>query len=64
MKNGDTVYTVNAKTNKVDTWTYNGVMRTPTEILCHLSRDKKYCFIPARCVFKTEAEALAVAEKK
>ena len=47
---GDTVYTVNAKTNKVDSWIYNGTLRTPDEILVNLVSGKKSCFLPARCV--------------
>ena len=50
MKVGDTVYTVNAKTNKVDSWIYNGTLRTPDEILVNLVNGKKSCFLPARCV--------------
>ena len=63
MKIGDTVYTVNNKTNKVDSWIYNGMLRTPDEILCHLTKGSKYCFLPAKCVFTTESKAQAVAEK-
>lgn len=63
MKIGDKVYTVNNKTNEVDSWTYNGMLRTPKEILCLLTRGREYCYLPARCVFTTEAEAQAVAEK-
>lgn len=63
MNIGDTVYTVNAKTNKVDSWTHGGILRTPTELLVQLTKGKKYTFIPARCVFKTEEEALKVASK-
>lgn len=61
MEIGQTVYTINAKTNKVDEWTYNGVMRTPKELLAHLTNGKKYCFLPVRCVFNTKLEAQFVA---
>jgi hypothetical protein len=59
---GDTVYTVNAKTNKVDSWIYNGTLRTPNEILINLVNGKKSCFLPARCVYLSKIQALAVAE--
>ena len=59
---GDTVYTVNAKTNKVDSWIYNGMLRTPDEILINLVNGKKSCFLPARCVYLSKIQALAVAE--
>ena len=61
---GQTVYTVNNKTNKVDSWTYNGTLRTPSELLVNLIKGKKSMFLPARCVFLYESEALAVARKK
>ena len=60
---GQEVYTVNNKTNEVDAWTYNGTLRTPDNLLVHLVKGKKYCFLPARCVFFSKARALAVAEK-
>ena len=47
---GDTVYTVNATTNKIDSRIYNGTLRTPDEILVNLVNGKKSCFLPARCV--------------
>lgn len=59
---GDTVYTVNAKTNKVDSWIYNGTLRTPNEILINLVNGKKSCFLPARCVYLSKIQALVVAE--
>ena len=61
MKIGDTVYTVNAKTNEVDSWEYAGILPTKGELLVHLTKGKKYCYIPARCVFTSEAEAKKVA---
>lgn len=64
MKIGQEVYTVNAKTNKVDTWTYNGALPTKDELLIHLVNGKKYCFLPARCVYESKDKALAVAEAK
>ena len=64
MKIGQEVYTVNAKTNHVDTWTFNGSMRTEDELLIHLVNGKKYCFLPARCVYTSKDEALAVAKSE
>lgn len=64
MKIGDIAYTVNNKTGEIDTWKYNGMIRAVDNILCHLTNGSKYCFLPANCVFSTEAEARAVAEKK
>ena len=63
MKIGDTVYTVNAKTNKVDSWKFAGTLPTKDELLIHLRTNNNQCFLPVRCVFKSEAEALAVARK-
>lgn len=63
MKQGDTVYTINNKSNEIDSWTFEGKLKTPTELLCHLTRGKQYCFIPARCVFATEDQAREVIKK-
>ena len=64
MKNlGDKVYTVNAKTNEVDTWEYAGVFKTKDETLIQLVDGKKTCFLPARCVYDTKEKATAVARK-
>lgn len=64
MKIGQTVYTVNNETNEVDSWEYGGCLRTEDELLVHLMRGKQYCYLPARCVFASESEALAVANKQ
>ena len=64
MELGDKVYTVNNKTGEVDSWEYSGAFRTGKEILCHLINGKKYCFLPARCVFATEEKARKVAAQK
>lgn len=64
MKTGQKVYTVNSKTNKVDSWEYAGALPTKDELLLHLVKGKKYCFLPARCVFATEIQALAVTETR
>lgn len=62
MKIGRTVYTVNNKTNKVDEWKYNGVLRTPDKLLVNLVNGKKSCFLPASCVFESKDQASAVAK--
>ena len=63
MVKGQKVYTINAKTNNVDEWIYNGYLPAEKELLVHLSSGKEYCFLPARCVFSDKSEALAVARK-
>lgn len=64
MKNlGDKVYTVNAKTNKVDEWEYAGVFKANGQTLIQLVDGKKTCFLPARCVYTDKNKALAVARK-
>lgn len=63
MKIGDTVYTINNKTNNIDSWTFGGLLRTPKEILAYLAKGRKYCYLPLRCVFETEAEAKTIIER-
>lgn len=63
MNIGDTVYTVNNKTNKVDSWIYNGTLRTPDAILVQLVDCTSSCFIPFTCVFESREKAQAVADK-
>lgn len=63
MKIGQTVYTVNGKTNTVDSWECAGVLPTKDELLVCLVNGKKMCHLPARCVFESEAEAKSIAEK-
>lgn len=60
---GQKVYTVNAKDNTVDEWTYSGKLRTKDGLLIHLTRGKEYCFLPLRCVFSDRRKALYVARK-
>ena len=56
-----TVYTVNNKTNRVDTWRYFGEFPAKNETLCHLINERnQYVYIPKRCVFSTEEDALKV----
>ena len=64
MKVGDTVYTVNAKTNKVDTWKYAGKLLTKDEVLIQLITNNSQCFLPRRCVFEIYEDALAVANNQ
>ena len=58
---GQTVYTVNAKTNNVDSWQSVGALKSKGEILIHLVNGKKYCFLPKRFVFDSLEKAQAVA---
>jgi hypothetical protein len=61
LKPGQTVYTVNAKTNTVDSWEYSGKLKTREGVQLLLTNGKKRTFLPARCVFKTELEAKFIA---
>lgn len=63
MEVGQTVYTVNNVTNKVDSWTCDGVLHTEDGLLVRLVNGERFCYLPAKCVFLTEASALAVAKK-
>lgn len=63
MERGQIVYTVNAKTNEVDLWTFGGTIRSKGELLVHLVNGDKYTFLPARCVFETREAALKAASK-
>lgn len=64
MKTGDTVYTVNAKTNEVDTWTYQGYIPAGGKRVIYLTRGVKSCVLPERCVFDSVEKARAVAAMK
>lgn len=64
MVHGQTVYTVNAKTNEVDSWKYSGEIPTKDGLLVHLRADNNQCFLPRRCVFETELEAKIIANAK
>lgn len=64
FKIGQTVYTVNAADNTVDTWKYSGGLPVDGEFLCQLVNGKKSCFLPKRCVYGTEAEALVIIKNK
>ena len=61
---GKTVYVVNAKTNTVDSWIltgeFKGSLNGKRETICFLSKGRKSCALPKRCVFETEEAARAV----
>ena len=63
MKVGQRVYTVNSKTNDIDTWTCSGFIPQENEPIVHLTNGKRCLFLPKRCVFETVQEAIIVAEK-
>lgn len=58
------VYTVNAETNEVETWSLVDKFETVREgvpvTMCVLAKDKKKLILPKRCVFATREEAEAV----
>ena len=64
MTVGDRVYTVNAKNNNVDSWQYGGAIRSKGELLIHLINGKRYCYLPARCVFESREKAQEIANSK
>lgn len=63
MKMGDTVFTVNADTNKVDKWIFTGEMEMGGRLFMQLSTEKRSCFLPKECVFETHEEAAKIARK-
>ena len=54
IKPGQIVYTVNAKTNTVDSWKYSGKLKDKRGVMLLLTNGNKSTFLPARCVFETE----------
>lgn len=64
---GKTVYTVNAKTNTVDSWIcfgeMTGLYQGKKERLCLLQSARKSLVLPKGCVFETEEAARAVAKE-
>ena len=64
MTVGDKVYTVNAKNNNVDVWQFAGAIKIKDEILYQLSKGKKSCLLPKRCVFDSREKAQAIANSK
>lgn len=65
MKLGQIVYTVNGKTNNVDTWEVAGTINTPDGVKIHLMSmsGKSFCLLPTRCVFESREKALEVAKR-
>ena len=61
FEGGQTVYTVNAKTNEVDEWIISGVIPGNKYIL---TRGKYQCVLPGKCIFDDRDQALAVAKKQ
>ncbi len=59
---GDTVYTINNNTNKIDTWVYNGTLTMGGNTLVSLVKGTKTCLLPPNCVYLSKMEALAIAE--
>lgn len=63
---GETVYTVNAKTNSIDEWEcfgeINGIYRGKGERLCMLEHDGKQAVLPKRCVFTSREKALKISK--
>ena len=62
MKLGQVVYTINAKTNQLDTWLFNGTIQADKETLIALVNRDKRCMLPKRCVFDDKTIALNVLE--
>ena len=64
---GETVYTANARTNKVDRWRCVGESadfpKDGSERFCTLRRGMETAIVPRRCVFLTEEAALAALSK-
>lgn len=60
---GDEVYTVNASTNQVDTWTFAGFYPTAKGLLLLLDNGKKRGLFSPKCVFMSKDEAQIVANK-
>lgn len=58
------VFVANAKTKRADAWILTGkiggAFNGKRETLCLLSKGRKSCALPERCVFETEEAALAV----
>jgi len=61
---GKTVYTVNANTDLVDTWSCIGVINNKNGTLSLiLERGTQHTVLPEKCVFLDKKTALIVAEK-
>lgn len=62
MKIGQTVYTVNAKTNEVDEWTLDSVLKSKGKTLLVLTDGKGTGVFPHNAVYPTRARALEIAK--
>jgi hypothetical protein len=62
MELGQTVYTVNAKTNKVDEWIFDDIIEREDETLFVLYNDMGSVILPHNAVYPTRAKALEVAK--
>ena len=63
MKIGQTVYTVNAKTNKVDEWTLDSVLKSKKHKPLLVLTDGKHTGVfPHNAVYPTRARALEIAK--
>ena len=61
LKANQTVYTVNNKTNSVDTWTFLGEFPAKDGLMCALMDNRgRQMIISSRCVFETEDDAIKV----
>lgn len=62
------VFVANAKTKEADAWILTGQFKATyqgkPELICTLSKGRKLCALPMRCVFETEEAALAVLKAR
>ncbi len=59
MRFGQTVYTVNEKTNEVEEWEYVNVFYTVFGKLAHLRNGEKFCFTSLNRLYETYLDAWA-----
>ena len=65
FKVGQTVYTVNNKTNNIDKWVYCGGIPAKDAFLCQLKNDNgQMMFIPEKCVFSSKSKAKKIKKFK
>lgn len=62
MKIGQTVYTVNAKTNEVDEWIFDDIIKVEDKTLFDLHNDMGRVMLPCNAVYPTRARALEIAK--
>lgn len=63
IKVNSEVYTVNAKTNEVESWKCKGFLPQCGKMLVHLVRGREWCFLPENCVYESKVMALEIAKK-